>query len=48
VVVYQHSVTEEDWRNLQELERQYPDPSERKVKVAEDFQDTYWYFYEYN
>lgn len=48
VVVYRHSVTEEDWRNLQELERQYPNPSERKVKVAEDFQDTYWYFYEYN
>ena len=48
VVVYRHSVTEEDWRNLQELERQYPDPSERKVKVAEDFQNTYWYFYEYN
>ena len=47
VVVYHHAVTEEDWRTLQELERQYPDPSERKVKVAEQYHDTYWYYYEY-
>jgi len=47
VFVYHHAVTEEDWRNLQELERQYPDPTERKVKVAEQYQDTYWYYFEY-
>ena len=46
-VVYHHAVTEEDWRNLQELKRQYPDPSERKVKVSEQFRDTYWYYFEY-
>ena len=48
VVVYHNAVTEEDWRNLQELERQYPDPSERRVKVGEQFRDTYWFYYEYN
>lgn len=47
VVVYHNAVTDEDWRNLQDLERQYPDPSERKVKVFEQYRDTYWYYYEY-
>ena len=47
VVVYHHAVTDEDWRNLQDLERQYPDPSERKIKVFEQYRDTYWYYYEY-
>ena len=47
VVVYQHAVTEEDWRNLQDLECQYPNPTEREVKVGEQYHDTYWYYYEY-
>ncbi len=47
VVVYRHAVTEEDWRNFQELKNQYSDPTERKVKVSEQYRDTYWYYYEY-
>lgn len=47
IVVYRHAVTEEDWRNLRELERRYPDATERSVKVAEQFYGTYWYYYEY-
>ena len=45
--VYHHAVTEEDWRNLQELERRYPNFSERQVKVEEQYRGTYWYYYEY-
>ena len=47
VVLYHHAVTEEDWRNLQELERQYSLESERKGKVEEQYRGTYWYYYEY-
>jgi len=44
---YSVPVVEEDFRNLQELERQYPDPLERKVKVSEQYRGTYWYYYRY-
>lgn len=47
VVVYRNSVMDEDWRNLQELEAKYPDPTERKGKVEEHYRGTYWYYYEY-
>ena len=47
VVVYHHAVTEEDWRNYQELKRLYSDPTERMVKVSEQYRDTYWFYYEY-
>ena len=47
VITYHHAVTDEDWRNLQELEKHYPDHTERKGKVFEDYQGTYWYYYRY-
>lgn len=47
VVLYHHPVTEEDWSNLQELESLYPDSTERKVKVEDHYNGTYWYYYEY-
>jgi hypothetical protein len=47
VVVYHHAVTDEDWRNLQELESQYADPMERKGRVEDQYGNTYWYYYEY-
>lgn len=47
VVVYYNSVMDEDWKNLQELEAQYPDLTERKGRVEEQYHDTYWYYYEY-
>ena len=48
VIVYHNSVMDEDWRNLQELEAAYPDPTERKGKVEEHYRGTYWYYYEYD
>lgn len=47
VVVYRHAVTDEDYRNLQELEAKYSDPRERKIRVLENYQGSYWYYYEY-
>ena len=47
ILVYHNAVMDEDWRNLQELEAQYPDFSERKGKVEEQYRGTYWYYYEY-
>ena len=47
LVVYHHAVSDEDWRNLQELERKYPNPTERKVKVEDQYHGTYWYYYKY-
>ena len=47
VMVYHNSVMDEDWRNLQELEAQYPDLTERKGRVEEHYRGTYWYYYEY-
>ena len=48
VMVYHNSVMDEDWRNLQELEAQYPDPTERKGRVEEHYRGTYWYYFKYN
>ena len=47
IVVYHNAVMDEDWKNLQELEAQYPDFSERKGRVEEQYRGTYWYYYEY-
>ena len=47
IAVYHNAVMDEDWKNLQELEAQYADPSERKGKVEEQYRGTYWYYYEY-
>lgn len=47
IAVYYNAVMDEDWKNLQELEAQYADPSERKGKVEEQYRGTYWYYYEY-
>ena len=47
VVVYHHAVTDEDWRNLIELERRYPDPTERQGRVEDQYHGTYWYYYKY-
>lgn len=47
VLVYHHAVTDEDYDNLQELEKQYPNPTERKGKVEDQYRGTYWYYYKY-
>lgn len=46
-VVYHNAVMDEDWDNLQELEAQFPDATERKGRVEDQYRGTYWYYYEY-
>ena len=47
VIVYHNAVMDEDYDNLQELEKQYPDKTERKGKVEEQYRGPYWYYYRY-
>lgn len=47
VLVYHDAVTEEDYANLQELEAQFSNPRERHIRVKEEYQGSYWYYYEY-
>lgn len=47
VVVYHDAVTDTDYNDLQELESQYTDFTERKGKVLEKYEGSYWYYYEY-
>jgi len=47
VLEYHNSVTDENWRNMQELENKYPDYTERKGKVYDLYRPTYWYYYKY-
>lgn len=47
VLIYRYSVMEEDYRNLQELERKYPDAIERRGKVEDWYGNTYWYYFNY-
>ena len=47
VLIYRNPVMEEDYRNLQELERKYPDATERKGKVEDWYGHTYYYYYNY-
>jgi len=47
VLEYHDPVTDENWRNMQELEKKYPNFMERKGKVSELYGTTYWYYYNY-
>ncbi len=47
IIDYKNAVMDEDFKNLLELEKQYPLMSERKGKVEEQYHDTYWYYYRY-
>ena len=46
-LVYRNPVMEEDFQNLQELERKYPDATERQGKVEDLYGLTYYYYYYY-
>ena len=46
-VLYRNAVMEEDYSNLQELEKKYLNATERKGKIEDWYGDTYWYYYKY-
>lgn len=45
--VHHFTVTEVDFNNFREMEREYPTLSERKGKIGEQYRGTYWYYYKY-
>lgn len=47
LLVYRHTVTEEDYSDLRKLESKHPSYSDRKEQVREKFGQTYWYYYKY-
>ena len=47
VLLYRQAEMEEDYRNLQDLEKKYPDATERKGKVEDWYGNTYWYYFKY-
>lgn len=46
-VTWHDNVMEEDYADLQKLEATCPDATERKVRVAEKYEGSYWYYFEY-
>lgn len=47
-LVYHDAVMDEDWINLQDLERRYSLQAERKGQVFERYGGSYWYYYFYH
>lgn len=47
LVVYHDPVLDVDYRDLRQLEAQYPSEDERKGKVIEKYADSYWCYYAY-
>ena len=46
-IVYHNAVVDEDWKNLKQLEKEYPLLSERKYRVYDHYNGSYWYYYFY-
>ena len=46
-ILYHDSVLDTDYADLQELEKQYPERRARQMAVFDQYEDTYWYYYEY-
>lgn len=46
-VVYHNDVMDTDFADLQTLERQHPQESDRRLAVFEQYRTTYWWYYEY-
>ena len=46
-VLYHDSVLDTDYADLQALEKRYPEPKARQMAVFNQYEDTYWYYYEY-
>jgi len=44
-LVYHHNVMDEDWDNMQELERTHSSKDERQTAIVKRYGDSYWYYY---
>ena len=48
LLAYHDAVMDVDYDDLQKLEAEYPDATERKVRVEERYNGSYWYYYNYS
>lgn len=46
-IVYHNPVLSEDWNNFQQLKLKYSKESERKYRIFDNYQKSYWYYYFY-
>lgn len=46
-IVYHDPVLAEDWNNLQQLKVKYSKEPERKYRIFDNYQKSYWYYYFY-
>ena len=46
-ILYHDSVMDTDYSDLQELEKKYPEPKARQMAVFNQYEGTYWYYYDY-
>lgn len=46
-IVYHDPVLAEDWNNLQQLKVKYSKEPERKYRIFDNYQKSYWYYYYY-
>jgi hypothetical protein len=46
-IVYHDPVLAEDWNNFQQLKLKYSKESERKYRIFDNYQKSYWYYYFY-
>ena len=46
-IIYEDPVMEEDWEDMQLLEKQYAKTRERQLNMLEHYGNSYWYYYYY-
>ena len=47
LIVYHDAVLAEDWNNLQQLKVKYSKEPERRYRIFDNYQKSYWYYYYY-
>ena len=46
-VIFPDQKTEDKWEAMQQMKKQYSNADQRRLKLYENYRDTYWYYYEY-
>ncbi len=46
-IIFPDQKTEDRWEAMEQMKSQYTDPEVRRLKLYENYRDTYWYYYDY-
>ena len=46
-IIFPDQKTEDKWEAMQQMKKQYSNADQRRLKLYENYRDTYWYYYEY-